>query len=53
MSSGILPSRFPMRRWGIFLGKGRRAPMLDIFALVAIVAAFAAAVGYAFLCERL
>jgi hypothetical protein len=37
----------------ILSGKERRAPMLDVYALVAVLAAFAAAAAYAYLCERL
>lgn len=42
-----------MRAWVILGGNEGGLVMLDFFALVAIAAAFAATVGYAYLCERL
>lgn len=53
MASGLLPSRFPIQVGVILSGQERRAPMLDVWTVVAVVAAFAAAVAYAYLCERL
>jgi hypothetical protein len=42
-----------MRFRGTTAGPGWRNAMLDVIVVVAIAAAFAAAGGYAYLCERL
>jgi len=41
------PRHHQHRKWA------EKHPMLDVFALLAAIAAFAAATAYAFLCERL
>jgi hypothetical protein len=53
MPSGFLPSRFPMRACVILSETEGGIVMLDVLALIAVAAAFAAAGGYAFLSERL
>jgi hypothetical protein len=42
-----------MRSSCTFAAKGRRVVMLDALAILALVAATAGAIGYAYLCERL
>lgn len=56
MQSGASPSRFPTRNAAFSPGngnRGRKVEMLDFMVIIGVAAAFAVAVGYAFLCEGL